>query len=272
MLNDSIYSNKYVESQAEKFRNRKTNHFANHIRLAKDLVRKYGPSPPTTILDLGCSIGTFAIEFALDGYRSIGLDLDQKAMQCGRELADELGCKPEWICSDAGNFELSEKVDMVICFDLLEHLDDNTISNMFSSIKKNLKKDGIFVFHTFPTQYNHVFYERPRICIPLIPFRKLSEKKFDKIVKWYTRFLDIFYLIRYGKTHHGVIQKTVHPNPLSPERVKSFLTSVGFEILSFKLGLDEINPLKQGQGVLAKKYLSHQTIALRSVWGVAKNS
>ena len=271
MLNSSLYSDKYVDDQAEKFRNRKKNHFANHIRLAKNLVTNYGIAPPGTILDIGCSIGTFAIEFALDGYCSIGLDLDPKALSCGRILSEKEGCKPEWICSDAGDFKLKKKVDMVICFDLLEHLDDKTIAKMFECIRKNLKQDGVFVFHTFPTQFDHLFYRNAIACLPLLLFRKLSHKSFEKIVNWYAKLLDSYFFLRYGKVHKDIIKNTVHPNPLSPDRVKKFLNSAGFEILSFEMGLDEINPLKSGQGFLAKKYLSHQPAVLRSIWGVARN-
>ena len=110
-----IYTPTYVDAQLEKFRNRSTNHWQHHIRLAKQLVADYAPAPPASLLDLGCSIGTFALEFALDGYKTIGLDFDPKALEQGEKLAKELGCEPKWICEDAGAFDLQEKVDIVVC-------------------------------------------------------------------------------------------------------------------------------------------------------------
>ncbi len=265
-----IYTPRYVETQLEKFRNRHNNHFANHIRLAKDLVAKYGLQPPATLLDIGCSIGTFALEFALDGYKTIGLDLDPKSLEQGRTLAKELGCNPEWICADAGNFGLKENVDIVVCFDLLEHLDDSTITSMLNRIHENLKDNGIFVFHTFPTKYNHVFYKQNFICVPLIPFGFFPPWIFSKIVAIYSLFLDLLYLLRYGKTYKKVISKTVHPNPLSENKLKGFLEEAGFEIFCFDRSLDLVNPLKPGQGVVAKKHFSKQPIAQRSLFGVAR--
>lgn len=269
-LLNKLYTHRYVESQLEKFRNRHNNHFGNHIRLAKGLIAKYGPQPPSILLDIGCSIGTFALEFALDGYNTIGLDFDPKSLEQGRKLAMELGCNPEWICADARNFSLNEEVDIVVCFDLFEHLDDDSILKMLDCIYMNLKEDGVLIFHTFPTEYNHVFYKHKLSCIPLIPFKSLSPKIFERITACYSRLLDIFYLLRYAKTHKGYIARTVHPNPLSEQRLKCFLNNTGFEILSFGKALDSINPLKPNQGVLAKKYFSQQPIACRSLFGAAR--
>ena len=268
-MTEDLYTSTYVLTQLDKFRNRYSNHWQFHLRLAKKLVAEYATKPPALLLDLGCSIGTFALEFALDGYETIGLDFDPKALEQAKKLAKELGCNPRWICEDAGSFDLQEKVDIVVCFDLLEHLRDDVIANTLSCIRRNLKSSGVFIFHTFPTQYDHIFYKGSLSCLPLIPFRSLPDKDFQNMVKWYSRFLDIFYLLRYGKTHKGVIAKTVHPNPLSMERLKSFLESEGFEHVKIEMDLDSVNPLKPGQGTLAKKFFAQQPVALRSLWGTA---
>ena len=265
-----LYNNTYVQTQLEKFRNRHTNHWRHHIRLAKQLAVDYAPPAPASLLDLGCSIGTFALEFALEGYNTIGLDFDPKALEQGKKLAEELGCETKWVCEDASSFTLKEKVDVVICFDLLEHLSDDIIVKTLSCTRENLKKGGVFIFHTFPTQYDHIFHKRALNCIPLIPFCTLSEKSFELLVKWYSHFFNIFYLLRHGKTHKGVIAKTVHPNPLSRRRLKRFLEDTGFDILLLEMGLESVNPLKPGQGVLAKKFFANQPAAFRSLWGAAK--
>ena len=160
-------------------------------------------------------------------------------------------------------------MDIVVCFDLLEHLSDDVIANSLSCIRKNLEPGGVFIFHTFPTQYDHIFYKGKLTCLPLIPFRSLPDKNFQTVVRRYARFLDVFYLMRYGKTHKGVIAKSVHPNPLSIERLKSFLEDAGFDDIRIEMGLDSVNPLKPEQGRLAKKYFKEQPAALRSLWGSA---
>lgn len=267
----NLYNSTYVQAQLEKFRNRHNNHWRNHIRLAKQLVADYAPPPPASLLDLGCSIGTFALELALDGYNTIGLDFDYKALGQGRKLAKEMGCNPKWVCGDAGSFSLREKVDIIVCFDLFEHLSNDVIKSTLICVRENLKPNGVLVFHTFPTLYNHVFYKGILTCLPLIPFRNLSEKRFEILVRRYTHFLDLFYLLRYGRTHQRVIARTVHPNPLSKEDLQDFLRDAGFDVVLLEISLDSINPLKPYQGILAKKYFSNQPVACRSIWGVAIN-
>lgn len=266
----NLYNSTYVQAQLEKFHNRNNNHWRNHIRLAKQLASDYGPPPPASLLDLGCSIGTFALEFATDGYDTIGLDFDPKALEVAKKLAKEMGVNPVWVCEDAGSFSLEKKVDIVLCFDLLEHLPDDVIINALSCVRRNLKSNGLFIFHTFPTQYDHIFYKGALTCGPLVPFRSLSEKQFENMVRWYAGFLDIFYLLRYGKTHKRIIANTVHPNPLSKKRLQCFLKNAGFDILLFETDLDSINPLKPGQGTLAKRFFVKQPVGCRSLWGVAR--
>ena len=65
----------------------------------------------------------------------------------------------------------------------------------------------------------------------------------------------------------------MHPNSLSVERVKYFMSAAnGFEIHLLETELDEINPLKAGSGKIANKYFSGQIIARRSIWGCARKA
>ncbi len=275
----NFYSAEYVQAQCRKHKERYENHWKNHIRWAKDLVREYGRKSPAKLLDIGCSVGTYAIEFALDGYETTGLDFDLKALDVARQLAAEENVNPNWLYGNAGDFQLSEPVDIVLCFDLLEHLDDNTIKGMLSCIRANLSPDGIFLYHTFPTEYDHIFYKNrffnrfsSIIPLPLIPFKKLDDSSFTQVVKTYSAFLDLFSLLIVQKTHQQIIKDTVHPNPLSREKLLNFFNEAGFELIVSKEGIEEFNPLKVGQGRLAMKYFSDKAAVQRSLWGVTRIS
>lgn len=274
---EEIYTLDYCAAQIKKHKERHNNHWKNHIWWAKKLVNDYGKKPPVTLLDLGCSIGTHAIEFALEGYETIGLDLDPKALKAANELARQEGCNPKWICADAGKFTLDGPVDVILCFDLLEHLDDESIRGLLGCVKQNLKPGGVFVYHTFPTEFDHVFYKNhffnrliPNISLPLIPFGKLGDDSFANVVRGYSRFLDLFSLVMRGKTHRQIIKGTVHPNPLSQERLDVFFKDAGFEVVFSRAGIADFNPLKPRQGEVAVKHFSTKTVAQRSLWGVAR--
>ena len=280
-INNSLnfYSAEYVQAQCRKHKERYENHWKNHIRWAKDLVGEYGGKSPAKLLDIGCSVGTYAIEFALDGYETTGLDFDLKALDVARQLAAEENVNPKWLCADAYDFQLSEPVDIVLCFDLLEHLDDNTIKGMLSCIRANLSPDGIFLYHTFPTKYDHIFYQNrffnrfsSIIPLPLIPFKNLDDSSFTQVVKTYSAFLDLFSLLTVQKTHQQIIKDTVHPNPLSCEKLLNFFNEAGFELIVSMEGIEDFNPLKVGQGRLVMKYFSDKTVARRSLWGVTRIS
>ncbi len=276
-----LYSEHYAFKQLKKYRDRDQNHFSTHIKLAKKLVSHFEKNAPKIeqqtnsgkslkILDLGCSIGTFALEFAKDGYQTMGLDFDATSLKIAEEVAQEDNLKIQWVQADATDFQLPEKVDVVICFDLLEHLEDDMIHKMFSCIVKNLNPGGAFIFHTFPTEYDHIFYKNNYLAIPMLPFVFLPAKAFDGILWLYDKFFDLAYWLKKGETYRARIRKTVHPNPLTEKRLLEMLRNHGFLIEELELKLDEVNPLKPGQGLFAKKYLTRQPIVMRSIYGCAR--
>jgi len=269
-LFETLYSDKYVRVQLEKFHNRATNHWQHHISLAHSLVERHANAAPSRMLDLGCSIGTFALEFALKGYETIGLDLDPKSLATGKHLEQELGCKCIWQEGDASNFTLDAPVDTVISFDLFEHLFDDQLSGMMRSAYNALNDDGTFIFHTFPTQYDHIFYRNNFFPLPLIPFKNLPAKKFAALTQAYAKVLDGYYLLRRGKTYWDIIAETVHPNPLSTQRLKVFLENAGFTVELMESSVDTVNPLKPNQGRVSEQHFRHQPVAHRSIWGVAR--
>ena len=76
---------------AEKYRNRQSNHWKHRIELVHRLVSQYALSrlghksvSDVVVVDVGCSIGTFAIEFAKLGYRSYGVDFDPEALKLAK--------------------------------------------------------------------------------------------------------------------------------------------------------------------------------------------
>lgn len=266
---EDLYTPDYVQAQLLKFRNRHENHWRHHLRLAETLAAAHLPPPPGTVLDLGCSIGTFALEFAGKGYTTMGLDLDPRALEAGDALAQEMQVEVQWLCADAATFTVPHPVDGILCFDLLEHLLDDAIASMLQRVMKALKPGGVFLFHTFPTEFDHIFYKGRFVPLPLLPFAKAAPDAFEAMARRYARCLDGWFRLRYGKTHQQRIADTVHPNPLSKPRLEALLRGAGLEIRSLEATLDVVNPLKPGQGWIASRFFRHQPIAQRSLYGAA---
>jgi len=267
---EELYTPGYVQAQLRKFRDRHVNHWRHHLRLARALAAAHLPPPPGTVLDLGCSIGTFALEFAAMGYETAGLDLDEKALEAGKALALEMNVPVRWICADAANFTLPEPVDAIICFDLLEHLEDEALAGLFACVRRAIRPGGVFLFHTFPMEHDHIFYRGNLTCLPLAPLSGLPPRAFEAATRGYARLLDAWYRLRHGKTHKQRIAATVHPNPLSRKRLDAMLWASGLEVLALEATLDGVNPLKPGQGWLAKRLFAHQEAARRSLYGAAR--
>lgn len=266
------YGQEYQINQANKYRNRANNHWQKRIALCFDLVNRYvvknlNKSPQDSIVvDVGCSIGTFAIEFAKLGYQSFGVDFDSSALEIAGQLSQEEKVSPKFICGDISEWsDISlSQIDIAICFDIFEHLHDDELGSFLQSIKKILSRNGYLVFHTFPTQYDYIFFSKRYICWPLIPFKNVRTSRFDKLVKIYSLFLDIYFLIRSGKIHKDMIKNSQHRNPLTKERLEDIFLRGGFKIIY--LESSQLYPFKKD----IQNIFSKQSVSYRNLFGVVK--
>jgi 2-polyprenyl-3-methyl-5-hydroxy-6-metoxy-1,4-benzoquinol methylase len=266
------YGQDYQINQANKYRNRTNNHWQKRIALSFDLVNKYvvknlNKSPQESIVvDVGCSIGTFAIEFAKLGYQSFGVDFDHSALDIARQLSQEEKVSPKFICGDINEWpDISlSQIDIAICFDIFEHLHDDELGSFLQSIKKTLSRNGYLVFHTFPTQYDYIFFSKRYTYWPLIPFKNIRTSRFDKLAKIYSLFLDIYFLIRNGKIHKDMIKNNQHCNPLTKERLEDIFLRGGFKIIY--LESSQLYPFKKD----VQNIFSKQSISYRNLFGVVK--
>ncbi len=276
-----IYGNEYQNHQANKYKNRNTNHWKGRIDLALNLVKKYNEEilkakdkKDIVIVDIGCSIGTFAIEFAKLGFRSYGIDFDSSALEIAKELSKEENIDVKFINNDISNWSTLSlpKIDIAICFDIFEHLHDDELGALLLSLKNQLSKNGKLIFHTFPTEYDNLFYfERTMACIfvpwlrrlPLSLVKKLPVNKFERFVRAYSSFFDLLYLIKKGCTQKELIKNNKHCNLLTKKRLEDILIRSGYTIVDM-----QTTQLYSFKEKIQKKFL-HQPISHRNLFGVA---
>ena len=98
------------------------------------------------ILDVGCGGGIICEPLARLGAEVTGIDFVPNNIKAAKIHCKKNGLKIRYIYKDIEKSKLDEKFDLILMFEVLEHLDNwkETIKN----IKKNLNKDGIIIIST----------------------------------------------------------------------------------------------------------------------------
>ena len=98
------------------------------------------------ILDVGCGGGIICEPLARLGAKVTGIDFAPNNIKAAKIHSKKNKLKINYIYKDIEKSKLDEKFDVILMFEVLEHLDNwkKTIKN----IKKNLNKDGIVIIST----------------------------------------------------------------------------------------------------------------------------
>jgi 2-polyprenyl-3-methyl-5-hydroxy-6-metoxy-1,4-benzoquinol methylase len=271
-LTSFSYGEQYQLEQVDKHRNRKTNHWKERIEIAHTLIDKYvlnrmpnKKGADITVLDVGCSIGTMAIEMANRGFTTYGVDFDESALKIAEDLSAEENAEVKYFKGDvaAWNPELDSKIDIAVCFDIFEHLHDDELGALLQSVKKKMDDKGALIFYTFPQQFDYLLYGRTIYCLPLILFLPFSNRIFERVVRAYAAFLDIFTLLFTGKSYKEKIKKYSHCNPTTTKRLSDILERSGFTV--GHINTFNIYPFKP----MIQKIFRSKAFAHRSIYGVA---
>ncbi|HYN86535.1 MAG TPA: class I SAM-dependent methyltransferase [Pyrinomonadaceae bacterium] len=245
------------------------------VRLAHDLVNRYAlprlgkPPQQITLVDVGCSVGLFAIEFSKEGFNSFGVDFDPAALEIARKLCEEERASATFYQMDVADFDSEMPIDIALCFDVFEHLHDDELGAMLVGIKRRLSERGCLVFHTLPLQYDYLFWNQQngRIEFPpvLRPFRSWPARRFTRLTRLYAMALDWLALARGRLTHQESIKMDGHCNPLTRERVEDILARAGYEVVFIEsgfLGDSQLDPRD-------REHFHRQPVTHRSLRGVA---
>lgn len=138
----------YVASGQAGFRGRDPEAaYRPRMHYIKQVIASYLPgNKDANILDLGCGHGAFLYFLAQAGYRNaIGIDTSAEQIDAARQQGIQnalQGDAFEYLCGLQ-----SESVDIVIVFDLLEHLDKQELLDFADQIFRVLRAGGICVAH-----------------------------------------------------------------------------------------------------------------------------
>lgn len=100
-----------------------------------------------TVLDIGCGGGLLSEEFAKAGARVTGVDLSPTAIDAAKEHAGKSGLTIDYRNCPMKEFvDKGETFDIVLCAEMLEHVDDLSLTiNESSSL---VKDGGYYLFET----------------------------------------------------------------------------------------------------------------------------
>ena len=98
------------------------------------------------ILDVGCGGGIICEPLARLGAEVTGIDFVPNNIKAAKIHCKKNGLKIRYIYKDIEKSKLDEKFDLILMFEVLEHLDD--WKKTIKKIKKNLNKNGIIIIST----------------------------------------------------------------------------------------------------------------------------
>jgi SAM-dependent methyltransferase len=143
---DRLYD-RYVSTSGVELAPRNTAGFKPREATFRRLIRRhFPPDHDATILDLGCGHGTLVYFARLAGYRNAtGVDTSAEQVEEARRLGVEgvvLGGVMETLRSLPDTSQ-----DVVIAFDVIEHLRKDELLDLADEVLRTLKEGGRWIIH-----------------------------------------------------------------------------------------------------------------------------
>lgn len=115
---------------------------SSRLFLYEELAALVEPFHPRSVLDVGCGGGHLlrAVEARLSGgLELVGVDYSRTAITLARQILP----RARWVAHDLYGLELGKKFDLVLCVEVLEHLEDP--HRAMSRLAKHCAPDGHLV-------------------------------------------------------------------------------------------------------------------------------
>lgn len=103
---------------------------------------------PTSLVDIACGMGDFAIEMAKSGIECTGVDLSTQMLGMAKEKSRLENVAVTWLHQDMSKLKLKKTVDLATCwFDSLNYLlSYQELLYTFYNVNQALKDKGYFIF------------------------------------------------------------------------------------------------------------------------------
>ena len=137
----SLYSESYDLLYEEK-------DYEGECDVLERIFSKYAEKPITSILDLGCGTGNYAVRLAQRGYNVCGVDLSESMLEIARKKIQNNPASIQFFHSDISSIQLDRQFDAAIMmFAVLGYQHTNEqITKTLNNICTHLKTGGLLVF------------------------------------------------------------------------------------------------------------------------------
>ena len=124
----------------------------------RDILSLARPTAEKTVLDLGSALGDVCFLLAPHVKEAVGVDASPRAIGLAEERRRNGGfANVRFVLGDVADLGgiPAASVDVAGAFDLLEHVDDETVRRMLRALERVLKPGGVFVAYT-PNRQHYV--------------------------------------------------------------------------------------------------------------------
>lgn len=149
----------YYDLNADKWwKEGETLYLSNHLNKSRfEFFQSYVPDwKGIKVLDIGCGGGLSCEFLAKQGANVSGIDLSLNSIKTAQEHAKQSNLKIDYQCGVAEHLPYEDNTfDIVVCFDVLEHVED--WQKVIGEIYRILNKNGIFLFDTINKTFKSKF-------------------------------------------------------------------------------------------------------------------
>jgi len=117
--------------------------YADRLRWVKPLLIK---QKAKTVLDLGCSEGSYSLNIARAGFNVTGVNLFKSSIEIAKERAKKFGLEKQTNFVNADIYDFKGKFDAVLLFEVIEHVRDD--KEMIKHLMSLTNENGICYIST----------------------------------------------------------------------------------------------------------------------------
>ncbi|MAI84127.1 MAG: bifunctional 3-demethylubiquinol 3-O-methyltransferase/2-polyprenyl-6-hydroxyphenol methylase [Rickettsiales bacterium] len=141
------------------------------------------------ILDVGCGGGILSEPLAAMGGFVTGIDTSKKAISIAKSHSEQNKLKINYLCCELSDLNVLEKFDVIICMEVLEHIDN--IDFFLECVLSRLKPNGVLIGSTINrTISSYVFaIHVAEKFLKLLPRGTHDWKKFIKPIELESKLL-----------------------------------------------------------------------------------